>query len=114
LQDATNTTYPSGIAGVVAITFALHDLPKEQRAEVMKEAYRLLKPKGTFLIYDYNLPQKWIYRIPLFIQFLLVENLDAWRMLKENLSEQLLKVGFKNTQRKVYYKSLAQVVTGEK
>ena len=114
VQDATKTNYPSEIADFVAITFALHDLPGEKRGEVMKEAHRLLKPGGIFVIYDYHLPKNLLWRIPLIIQFLLVENLDAWRMLKENLPEKLKAAGFKNTKQKIYYRGLAQIVAGEK
>lgn len=113
-QDAAKTSYPSRQADVVAISFALHDLPGEKRKEVMKEALRVLRPGGTFAIYDYHLPQNWLVRIPLIVQFLLVENLDAWRMLKENLREKLRKAGFKNIREKMHYKGLAQVVAGEK
>ncbi|MCH7828686.1 methyltransferase domain-containing protein [Patescibacteria group bacterium] len=113
-EDATKTNYPSEIADFVAISFALHDLPGEKRVEVMKEALRLLKPGGIFVIYEYHLPKNLLVRIPLIIQFLLVENLDAWRMLKENLTEKLKEAGFKNTKKKTYYKGLAQIVVGSK
>ena len=114
VQDATKTSYPSEVADFVAISFALHDLPGEKRGEVIKEAHRLLKQGGVFVIYDYHLPKNLFVRIPLIIQFLLVENLDAWRMLKENLMEKLKEAGFKNTKKKTYYKGLAQIVVGEK
>lgn len=114
LKDATKTNYPSEIANFVAISFALHDLPGEKREEVIKEAHRLLKQGGVFVIYDYHLPKNLFVRIPLIIQFLLVENLDAWRMLKENLTEKLKEAGFRNTKKKTYYKGLAQIVIGER
>jgi len=114
LQDATATDYPSGLADVVVISFALHDLSSEKRKELTKEAYRLLKPRGVFIIYDYHLPTNWLVRIPLIVQFLLVENLDAWHMLKENLEEKLQKVDFYTTNKKTFFKGLAQIVTGTK
>ena len=81
---------------------------------MIKEAHRLLKQGGVFVIYDYHLPKNLFVLIPLIIQFLLVENLDAWRMLKENLTEKLKEAGFKNTKQKVYSKGLDQIVSGEK
>jgi len=124
LQDATHTSYESHLADAVTISFALHDLPGPKRKEVMKEAYRILKPNGVFIIYDYHLPKNWLVRIPLIIQFLLVENIDAWRMLKENLKEQLKEAGFTQPQRRgagftqtkqtTHYRGLAQVVAGIK
>lgn len=114
LQDATNTSYPSGVADSVAISFALHDLPKKKRGEVVKEALRILKPGGIFTIYDYHLPSNWLIRVPLVIQFLLVENLDAWRILKEDLRETLRHTGFTAIAKKTHYRGLAQIVSGQK
>ena len=114
LQDATHTTYPAGLADCVAMTFALHDLPRKQRKEVAKEAWRLLKPGGVFVVYDYHHPSYFFIRIPLYIQFFLVENKDAWDMLKEDLEETFLRAGFKETKKALFYKGLAQIVTGRK
>lgn len=114
LQDAVRTSYSSGSADVVTISFALHDLPRKQRREVMKEAHRIVKPKGRFIIYEYHLPKNWLVRVPLFIQFLLVENQDAWDMLKEDLQDTLASVGFQNATKQTLYKGLAQIVSGEK
>ncbi|MDP2735198.1 MAG: methyltransferase domain-containing protein [bacterium] len=114
LQDAAKPSYASCIADFVTISFALHDLPGEKREEVMKEALRILKPGGTFAVYDYHLPSNLLVRIPLVVQFLLVENLDAWRMLKEDLGNKLTEAGFHSTRKKTYYQGLAQIVAGEK
>ena len=114
VQDATHTNYSAEIADCVTITFALHDLPRTQRKEVLKEAWKLLKPGGVFIVYDYHYPSNFFVRIPLFIQFFLVENKDAWEMLKENLELTLQEAGFRETKKAVYYKGLAQIVAGRK
>jgi len=38
----------------VFISFALHGFEDEQKVRIINNAYRALKPKGTFLILDYN------------------------------------------------------------
>jgi ubiquinone/menaquinone biosynthesis C-methylase UbiE len=114
IQDAARTTYPVGMADCVTITFALHDLPRAQREEVLKEAWRILKPGGTFIVYDYHNPSNFFIRIPLYIQFFLVENRDAWDALSEDLREMFSQAGFTGTKRAVFYKGLAQIVSGKK
>lgn len=114
LQNAVQTHYPSGLADVVIISFAIHDLPHEQRVQVMKEAYRILKKDGIFLIYEYHRPKFILFMIPLIIQFLLVENKEARGILRENLKAELQKVGFSQTKDRIYYAGLAQIIAGVK
>lgn len=114
VQDAVATNYPSEIADFVLISFAIHDLPREQRFRVMQEAFRILKKKGKFAIYDYHFPKNIFFIPPLIVQFLLVENKDGWDFLRNDVAQELRKVGFKNIEKKLYYKDLAQIVVGEK
>jgi len=53
----------------VFIAFALHGFEDEQKIRIINNAYWALKPKGTFLILDYNefdldrlwLPLRWVF-----------------------------------------------------
>lgn len=48
--DITQTGLSDGSVDVVALSFVLHELPATAAQEVLKEAYRVLKPGGVFLI----------------------------------------------------------------
>lgn len=114
LQDAVKTSYQSNIADVVIISFAIHDLPHIQRLLVMQEAYRLLKKGGVFIIYEYHMPQFPLFRLPIYIQFFLVENKEAWGIFTEPLQEELSQTGFTKTKKRTFFKGLAQIVAGIK
>lgn len=114
LQDATHTAYPTGSADCVAITFALHDLPRAQRKEVVQEARRILKSGGVFVVYDYHKPSNFFIRVPQYVQFFLAEDNSAWDMITENLETTFRQAGFRGTKKAVLYKGLAQIVTGRK
>ena len=114
LQDAVHTSYPAGASDLVVISFAIHDLPHQQRLLVMKEAYRLLKKGGIFLIYEYHMPPFIPFRLPIYIQFFLVENKEAWGIFTEPLTEELSQIGFTQTKKQTYFKGLAQIIAGMK
>lgn len=114
LQDATSTNYATESADLVCISFAIHDLLHAKRKEVMKEAFRILKPKGRFIIYEYHMPKNPLLKILPYIQFFLAENKEAWEIFTEPLEQELKKTGFAHTYKKIYYKGLAQIVVGEK
>lgn len=113
-QDAVKTSYQSNIADTVIISFAIHDLPHTQRLLVMKEAYRLLKKGGIFIIYEYHMPIFIPFRLPIYIQFFLVEDKEAWGIFTEPLEKELRRVGFRETEKRTYFKGLAQIVAGIK
>ena len=114
LQDAVHTTYESHIADVVTISFAIHDLPHAQRLLVMQEAYRLLIKGGVFIIYEYHMPKLLPLRLPIYIQFFLVEDKAAWGIFTEPLQKELTQVGFTETKKRTYFKGLAQIIAGIK
>lgn len=113
-QDAVHTSYPPETADAVIISFAIHDLPHTQRLQVMKEAYRLLKKGGVFIIYEYHMPTFPLFRLPIYIQFFLVEDKEAWGIFTEPLEEELTHIGFTQTKKRTFFKGLSQIVAGIK
>ncbi|MCS6800704.1 MAG: class I SAM-dependent methyltransferase [Chloroflexota bacterium] len=51
-QNAEQTTFPDAFFDVVYSTILFHELPDEAAVNVIREAYRLLKPGGWFVMDD--------------------------------------------------------------
>jgi ubiquinone/menaquinone biosynthesis C-methylase UbiE len=49
---AEATGVPASSADVITAVYLFHELPKKVRAQVAREAYRMLKPGGTFILVD--------------------------------------------------------------
>ncbi|MBD3342086.1 MAG: methyltransferase domain-containing protein [Candidatus Lokiarchaeota archaeon] len=63
VMDANNLKYKDDYFDFVIISAALHEMNKEQRINVLKEVYRILKKSGYLLIFDHHEPKKLIQRI---------------------------------------------------
>ena len=62
-QNIEKTNFKSNSFDVVTISFGLHEIPLENRYNVIKEAYRLLKKNGKFIILDFHTPKNIFLRI---------------------------------------------------
>jgi len=62
--DAIDLPYEDGKFDASVISFALHDMPKEESLKVLGEMKRITKPNGRILIVDYSEPKKhWMTRL---------------------------------------------------
>jgi ubiquinone/menaquinone biosynthesis C-methylase UbiE len=50
--NAEQTEFPCQSFDLVTIMYAFHEAPKEGRARILQEAYRVLKPGGTVAVVD--------------------------------------------------------------
>lgn len=61
LMDARHLAFPDGGFDVVSISFALHDMPREVRLRVLREAVRVCG--GRLVVLDYELPRgTWLFK----------------------------------------------------
>lgn len=64
------------------ISFGLHHMPEQQRQRTLMEIYRILAPKGTLYVIDYNLPESGLRRLTAIAFAKLDESKEAYQMLK--------------------------------
>ncbi|MFL6192771.1 MAG: class I SAM-dependent methyltransferase [Thermoanaerobaculia bacterium] len=58
-MDARHLAFPDGSFDAVLLSFALHDMPRRVRVEVLREAARVAREKVVILDYDPPLRQPW-------------------------------------------------------
>ena len=59
-----DTKYPDGTFDIVSLAFVIHECPESATAALMKEAHRVLKPGGTFVMTDNNPQSPVIQNLP--------------------------------------------------
>ena len=75
------------------ISMGLHHMLKQQRQRTLAEIHRILSPKGTLYIIDYNLPEKGIRRLNAIAFAKLDESKEA-RQMPKSLNSEIKKAGF--------------------
>ncbi len=113
LQNIEKTQFKKEAFDAITLSFGLHELPLENRKNVLKEAYRLLKKGGKFLIMDYHRPRSKLFSFFLNIHIFLVEKY-AKTILNQDLQKELQKYGFHKTKKELIYGDLVQIIVGEK
>lgn len=114
VEDVANTSYPGRFADFVVVSFALHEIPRKVRVAVMREAFRILRKNGVFAVKEYHAPSNPFFWFLLLVQFFLVERVDAYSILREDLQGELRSVGFRRIVKQTYYGGSVQVVAGVK
>jgi demethylmenaquinone methyltransferase/2-methoxy-6-polyprenyl-1,4-benzoquinol methylase len=70
--DVSDLPFPDERFDVVAISFALHDMPGPMREAALGELVRVTSPGGTIMVADYEIPQDFVHR--LFIRYMLARH----------------------------------------
>jgi demethylmenaquinone methyltransferase/2-methoxy-6-polyprenyl-1,4-benzoquinol methylase len=108
---AQNLPFPNSYFDAVTISFALHEMPKDERDAALKEAFRTLKTDGKIVILDVRQVTNWSkYPLSLYLRFF--EPRSVFEFIKEDLEEALRETGFSSTQEK--HISASRLVTGTK
>ncbi|MBS3121344.1 class I SAM-dependent methyltransferase [Candidatus Woesearchaeota archaeon] len=100
-QNIETTTFNEGYFDAVTISLGLHEIPEENRLNTIKEAYRILKKGGKFIIMDFNKPTNWLSRLLQNLHFILFEPKYAKSILTEDLIGELKTQGFREPKKEI-------------
>lgn len=122
IGDATATSFEEGCFDKVFITHAIHEMTREMRLEVLREAKRILKGGGKVIVLELDSPKNFFVRlfIALWFGYWLPFNFETPTrrdMLKRGLANEVEEAGFRNIRKtsefRYKYRGVFQVVEGE-
>ena len=90
---AENPPLPDASFAAIQLSVALHEFPREERAQVLQQCLRLLKPGGWLVVVDLHPAGAWL-RLPQQLFCALFETDTATAMLEDDLPAQLEQLGF--------------------
>lgn len=99
---------------VVHTSVAMHEMQSQQRQDIFKEAFRVLKPGGVFTMVDFHKPQNPIFWPGIAAFLWLFETETAWQLLEIDLASALRQVGFHVSEPQLYAGGSLQVVQAVK
>lgn len=118
-MDASETSFRDGEFDRVVIAHALHEMPRERRLAVLREARRVLREGGALAVLELDRPRGlplrlfvdlwWFYWLPFNI-----ETPTRRDMLKHGVSEEVEEAGFTEVSKTSMYAGAFQVVRGRK
>lgn len=111
---AEEMPFPDNQFDLVHTSVALHEMKPDQRLQILKEVYRVLKPSGVFTLVDFHAPTNPLFWPGLSLFLLLFETETAWHLLKTNLAGLLEDTGFKMSDGTLYAGGSLQVIRARK
>ena len=117
--DVTNTGLEDNSFDKVFITHAIHEMYRESRLRTLREARRVLKPKGQVVVLEIDNPPKiWLKLLIGFCFFYWLpgnfETPTRRDMFKHGIDNEVKECDFVNVRKYSIYHGVFQTVTGEK
>ncbi len=111
---AQDIPFPANSFDWVHTSLALHELPLPDLEQVLREVWRVLKPRGGLLILDLHAPcQPWMWPgLALFLA--LFETETAWELLKLDLPKYLQQQGWQSVRQTLHAGGALQVIQAQK
>lgn len=119
VADATRTKYSDGEFDIVVIPHALHEMRRDVRILVLREAKRILKRDGSITILEIDNPPCFLMKLLIgFVWFYWLpfnfETPTRRDMLKHGLKEEVIEAGFENVSKINKFYGVFQIINGEK
>jgi ubiquinone/menaquinone biosynthesis C-methylase UbiE len=118
-MDAASTGFRDGSFSSVVIPHALHEMWREARLAVLKEARRLVRDDGVVAVLELDKPTGLLRRLFLGVwwYYWLPFNFETPTrrdMMKYGVAEELAEAGFTDVNKQSLHHGSLQVVTGRK
>jgi demethylmenaquinone methyltransferase/2-methoxy-6-polyprenyl-1,4-benzoquinol methylase len=119
IMDASHTSFAEGEFDKIIIPHAIHEMPRDTRLAVLKEARRILKEEGTLAVLELDNPPSFFLRlfVGLWWFYWLPFNFETPTrrdMLKCGLLNEVKEAGFKQCSKLSLYNGVFQIVQGKK
>ncbi len=105
---------PDAQFDVVHSSAAMHEMEPQQRQQIFREVYRVLKPGGIFTMVDFHRPTNLIFWPGLAVFLWLFETHTAWELLESDVAAVLSEIGFEVRDRVFYAGGSLQVIQAYK
>ncbi|HEX76692.1 MAG TPA: class I SAM-dependent methyltransferase [Dehalococcoidia bacterium] len=93
------------------VSFGLHHMGGKQRRRTLIEIHRILAPKGTLYVIDYNLPESGLRRLTAVAFTKLDESKEAYQMLQSrSLTNEIRKARFQIERRDLACQGIIQLL----
>jgi ubiquinone/menaquinone biosynthesis C-methylase UbiE len=117
--DVGRTTFQEGLFDKVFIAFALHEMDRDARLQVLSEARRVLRSGGRVIILEMDNPESLSVKLlaGFWLFYWLPFNFETPTrkdMLKHGVTSEAAEAGFQNLRRIRKSRGVLQVVEGEK
>ena len=110
---AEDPPLPDASFAAIQLSVALHEFPREERAQVLQQCLRLLKPGGWLVVVDLHPAGAWL-RLPQQLFCALFETDTATAMLEDDLPAQLEQLGFTGVNQELLAGQALQRITASR
>lgn len=115
LADAQHIDYPDAYFDKAVIFGALHEIPRDVRANILTQAFRVLKPEGHMVLLEHNRPEShWRAKLYALLECLNPEYPTYIDLLHSGLTNELDRAGFSVRRIQVIAHEFFQIVLAEK